>query len=161
MHFHRVTDLEKIPVQISNILHFFWGNQSNRKNNAVTNEDENWWLFLYSAILHSRLYSTILHSRLYSAILHSRADSLRSHLILHEWLAFLIFFFYQSGVLRALAWLMPLESAAVSACSVYTTQPCHFMQGHIRKVYACLAVTCHLHLWQNDLDLLRATAVTC
>ena len=38
--------------------------------------------------------------------------------------------------------------------------PCHFMQNHIRKVYACLAVTCHLHFWQNDRDLLRATAVT-
>ena len=25
---------------------------------------------------------------------------------------------------------------------------------------ACLAVTCHLHFWQNDRDLLRATAVT-
>ena len=24
----------------------------------------------------------------------------------------------------------------------------------------CLAVTCHLHCWQNDRDLLRATAVT-
>ena len=27
-------------------------------------------------------------------------------------------------------------------------------------VYACLAVTCHLHFWQNDRDLLHATAVT-
>ena len=36
------------------------------------------------------------------------------------------------------------------------------MQSHIRKVYACLAVTCHLHFWQDDQDLLvlRATAVT-
>ena len=34
------------------------------------------------------------------------------------------------------------------------------MQSHIRKVYACLAVTCHLHFGQNDQDLLRATAVT-
>ena len=24
----------------------------------------------------------------------------------------------------------------------------------------CLAVTCHLHVWQNDRDHLRATAVT-
>ena len=24
------------------------------------------------------------------------------------------------------------------------------MQSHIRKVYACLAVTCHLHFWEND-----------
>ena len=34
------------------------------------------------------------------------------------------------------------------------------MQSHIRTVYACLAVTCHLHFWQNDRDLLCATAVT-
>ena len=38
--------------------------------------------------------------------------------------------------------------------------PCHFMQSHIHKVYAYLAVTCHLHFWQNDQDLLCATAVT-
>ena len=31
------------------------------------------------------------------------------------------------------------------------------MQSHMRKVYACLAVTCHLHFWQNDRDLLLAT----
>ena len=34
------------------------------------------------------------------------------------------------------------------------------MQSHIRKVHTCLAVTCHLHFWQNDRDCLRATAVT-
>ena len=57
---------------------------------------------------------------------------------------------------------MPRETAAVSAPSVYTINhaPCHFMQSHIRKVHACLAVTCHLHFWQNDRGLLRATAVT-
>ena len=27
-------------------------------------------------------------------------------------------------------------------------------------MYACLAVTCHLHFWQNDWDFLRATVVT-
>ena len=32
--------------------------------------------------------------------------------------------------------------------------------GSIRKVCACLAVTCHLHFWQNDRDFLRATVVT-
>ena len=32
--------------------------------------------------------------------------------------------------------------------------------GSIRKVHACLAVTCHLHFWQNDRDFLRATVVT-
>ena len=34
------------------------------------------------------------------------------------------------------------------------------MQGHIRTVHVYLAVTCHLHFWQNDQDLLRANAVT-
>ena len=79
-----------------------------------------------------------------------------------------VFFFFflnihRSGVLTALAWLVPHETAAVSAqvlCTPYNHAPCHFMQSHIRKVYACLAVTCHLHFWQNDRDLLRATAVT-
>ena len=58
---------------------------------------------------------------------------------------------------------MPLENAAVSAqvlCTPYNHAPCHFMQSHICKVYACLAVTCHSDFWQNDRDLLRATAVT-
>ena len=32
--------------------------------------------------------------------------------------------------------------------------------GSIRKVYACLAVTCHLRFLQNDRDFLRATVVT-
>ena len=58
-------------------------------------------------------------------------------------------------------WLVPL---VISACSVYTVQSCtmscHFMQSQIRRVYVWLAVTCHLHFWQNDLDLLWATAIT-
>ena len=45
-------------------------------------------------------------------------------------------------------------------CTPYNHTPCHFMQSHIRKVHACLAVICHLHFWQNDQDLLRPTAVT-
>ena len=70
---------------------------------------------------------------------------------------------HRNGVLTALAWLVPHETAAVSAqvlCTPYNHAPCHFKQSHIRKVYACLAVTCHLRFWQNDRDLLRATAVT-
>ena len=31
---------------------------------------------------------------------------------------------------------------------------------YIYMVYVCLAVTCHLHFWQNDWDLLLTTAVT-
>ena len=45
-------------------------------------------------------------------------------------------------------------------CTPYNHAPCHFMQNHIRKVYACLAVTSHLHVWQNGRGLLRVTAVT-
>ena len=41
-----------------------------------------------------------------------------------------------------------------------TNAEARFNKSHICKVYACLAVTCHLHFWHNDLDLLRATAVT-
>ena len=39
-----------------------------------------------------------------------------------------------SGVLTALAWLVPHETAAVSAqilCTPYNHAPCHFMQSHI------------------------------
>ena len=63
---------------------------------------------------------------LYSAILRSRADSLRSHVILHERIAFYSAFLniHRSGVLTALAWLVPHETAAVLARSVYTIQPC-------------------------------------
>ena len=45
-------------------------------------------------------------------------------------------------------------------CTPYNHAPCHFMQSHIRKVYACLAVTNHLHFWRNDRGLLHATVVT-
>ena len=45
-------------------------------------------------------------------------------------------------------------------CTPYNHAPWHFMQSHIRKVHAYLAVTCHPHFWQNDRDFLRATAVT-
>ena len=43
---------------------------------------------------------------------------------------------------------------------VVTNAEARFNKIHIRKVYACLAVTCHLHFWQNDRDFLRATVVT-
>ena len=86
-------------------------------------------------------------------------------MILHEWIAFYSAFLniHRSGVLTALAWLVPHETAAISARSVYTIQPCTMSlhaESHIHKVYACLAVTCHLHFWRNDRGLLRATAVT-
>ena len=79
--------------------------------------------------------------------------------------SFIAHFFniHRSGVLTALAWLVPHETAAALAqvlCILDNHAPCHFMQSHIRMVYACLAVTCHLHFWQNDRALLRVTVVT-
>ena len=48
-----------------------------------------------------------------------------------------------SGVLTALAWLVPHETAAVLVhilCTPYNHAPCHFMQSHIRNgvcVFSC------------------------
>ena len=90
-------------------------------------------------------YILLYWSLLYSAILRSWADSLRSHVILHEWIAFYSAFLniHRSGVLTVLAWLVPQESAARESqsqrvlCTPYNHEPCHFMQSHIRKVYSC------------------------
>ena len=57
--------------------------------------------------------------------------------------------------------LVPRETSAVSVhvmCTPHGLQ-CHFMQSHIHRVHACSAI-CHQRFWQNDRDLLRATAVT-
>ena len=63
---------------------------------------------------------------LYSAVLRFRADSLRSHVILQWWIAFYSVFLkiHRGGVFTALAWLVPHETAAIPARSVYTIQPC-------------------------------------
>ena len=54
-----------------------------------------------------------------------------------------------------------VKCCRLGASSVYTIQPYTSLQYHsIGRVHVCLAVTCQLHFWQNDRDLLRATAVT-
>ena len=63
------------------------------------------------------------------------------------------------------AWLVPRETAAVSAQALWTPYnhaPVYsvFIQSNIRRVHVCLAVTWHLYFWQNVRDLLRAAAVT-
>ena len=95
---------------------------------------------------------------LHSAILRSRADSLRLHAILHEWLAFYSAFLniHWSGVLTALAWLVPHETAAILAevlCTPYNHALCHFIQSHI--LYAtCYTVSirwvCYSIYWAVD-----------
>ena len=112
----------------------------------------------------SRLHERYIRwSLLCGTVLRSRADSVRLHVILHERTAFYSPFFHRSGVFTALTWLVPRETAAISAlvlCTPYNHAPCHFMQSHIRHVHACLAVTCYLRFWQNDRDLLRAMVNT-
>ena len=62
---------------------------------------------------------------------------------------------------------MPRRTAAVSAhvlCAPYNHVPVYNVKSckdkHVYRVHLCLAVTYHLYLWQNDRDVLRATAVT-
>ena len=47
-------------------------------------------------------------------------------------------------------------------CTPSNHAPCHVpsCKAIIHRLHACVAVTCQLHFWQNDLDLLLATAVT-
>ena len=63
-----------------------------------------------------------------------------------------------------ITWLFATQNCCRlgASCVHHTTMHLsrHFMQSHIPRVHVCLAVTCHLHFWQNDRDLLRATAVT-
>ena len=125
------------------------------------------------------MMTAFIYIYIYIAILRSRADSLRSHVILHESLAFYcalcvcvcVWFcacVFVYGISTEVVYLqrwhgwchMKLLPSRRVLCAPYKHVPCHFMQSLIRKVYACLAVTCHLHFWQNDRDLLRATAVT-
>ena len=40
---------------------------------------------------------------------------------------------------------------------IVTLSPC---KAIIRRLHEYVALTCHLHFWQNDRDLLLATAVT-
>ena len=70
---------------------------------------------------------------------------------------------YRSGYSGV--WLLHGWCPRNCCCFVYTTLTCtslqcRFIRSHIRRMNVCLTVTCHLHLWQNDRDLLRATAVT-
>ena len=62
----------------------------------------------------------------------------------------------QSGVLTALFGC--LHCCHLSTHSMDTIQPCtNVIQSQACRVHVWLAVTCHLHLWQNNRDLLWAT----
>ena len=94
----------------------------------------------------------------YNAILRSRVDSLRSHVILHEWRAFYRAFLISTKVACLQHWHgwchMKLLPSRSKFCVHHTTM--HHVtscKATICKVYAYLVVTCHLHFWQNDRDL--------
>ena len=78
-------------------------------------------------------------SLLYSTFLRSWADSLCSHVILHEWIFFSSAFLWISTEVVCLqcwhGWchkkLLPSWHVL---CTPYNHAPCHFMQSHIRKV---------------------------
>ena len=57
---------------------------------------------------------------------------------------------------------MKLLPSQHTFCGHHTTmhQFSHFIWSNICRVHVCSAVTCHLHFWQNDRDLLCATVVT-
>ena len=110
-----------------------------------------------------------------SAILCSRTDSLRTLAYDSEWVTVSFYSAYHKllistkwcsgGALWVLHGWCHVKCCRFGASSLYAIQPCtslqcHFIQSHIGRVYASLAVTCHLHFWQNDRGLLRATAVT-
>ena len=63
--------------------------------------------------------------------------------------------------------MVPRETAALSAhvlCIPYNHTLVYsvtfFKATYVRCMTVRLAVTCHLYFWQNDRDLVRATAVT-
>ena len=107
------------------------------------------------------------------SLLSSRITALISHVILNEQLyPFFInhissYFLISTEVMYrqhylVVAWLVPRETAALSAqvlCTPFNHALCG-IQSHKGRVHVCLAVTCRPHFWQNDRDLLRATAVT-
>ena len=115
-------------------LHWTAGN--NNKENChcttqektinITHTHTHTYVIYTQSPTHRQAYICCCWSLLQSASLRSQADSLHSHVILHEWIAFYSTFLtiHWSGVLTVLAWLVPHDTATISACSVYTIQPC-------------------------------------
>ena len=66
---------------------------------------------------------------LYSDILRSQEDTLCSHVILHEWIAFYSTFLniHWSGVLTALTRKLKWLPSRHVLCTTYNHAPCHFM----------------------------------
>ena len=134
----------------------------------------------FSPLSHTVLYcycSCYYWSLVYRNILCSRSDSLRS-CRMPFWMSDCIlpppppplFFFFpptkwctDSAIWLLHCWChMKLLPSRRKLCVHHTTVHQFTVSPHskIGRVRMCLAVTCHLHSWQNGLDLLRATATT-
>ena len=109
---------------------------------------------------------------LYNVILCSQArTALMLHVSLSGWLypfisCFLIFtevVYWQHCLVVTL--LVLHETAAISVhvmCTPYNCSPVYnvILFQAICGLHVCLAITCHLHFWQKDWDILHATVVT-
>ena len=82
-------------------------------------------------------------------------------MVLHEWLAFYSAFLniHRSGVLTALAGLVPHETAAIHHPAMHHVTSCKAGQKLCMRVKPAYRATCAFGR-TDDLDLLRATAVT-
>ena len=89
---------------------------------------------------------------------------MRFHVIIHEWLVlFMRVLWISTEVMYVQRWygrchvkLMPSQSVL---CTPYNHAPCHFMQSHLRMVYACYSCNLPPAPLAEWPDLLRATAV--
>ena len=62
--------------------------------------------------------------------------------------------------LKQMKLLLSQHKFWVHTIQLCTSLRCHFIWSHNCRMHVCLAVTCQLHFWQNDWDLLCATAET-
>ena len=108
-----------------------------------------WWQ-AQSTIL-SLLLSSLITFVLRYSLLSSRLTSLMLCVILKQ----------PYFVVAPLCHMKLLSSQHKFCCTIQpcTSLQCHFIQSHIGRVHVYLAVTCHLHFWQNDQYLLHAIAV--
>jgi len=122
-------------------------------------------IFAYHTHWPRSLHYTIIYlSFLHSAILSSGTESMPS-------CPFIAHFDYspKQCTYGAILWLLhswcnvKLLPSRHTICVHNTTMhqfTVNFSGSYIRSVHVRLAVTCLLHVWLNDRDLLRATAVT-
>ena len=85
------------------------------------------------SIPHLDKCSILIDDRLYSAI---RRSLEQTHCARMWFYMGDLLYIHRSGVLTALAWLVPHDTTAISAqvlCTPYNHIPCHFMRNHIDK----------------------------